>query len=76
MLLRLRVRGEEGLHYSLKVSTAVGLASFENYQIALEFSRKDIKIRPENIMEYRINNETLRFVIYETSGKLKTMESL
>jgi len=52
------------------------LASFENCQIALEFSGKDIKIRKENITEYRIDNGTERFVIYETSGKLKTMESL
>ena len=52
------------------------LANFENCQIALEIHGKDIKIRQENITEYRINNEIRSFVIYETSGKLKTMESL
>lgn len=77
-LLKLRVLGgEEMPAYSLHHSACLPiLASFENCQLALEFSGKDIKIRQENFMEYRINNAKGSFVVYETSGKLKTMESL
>ena len=62
--------------FSQLILPTVELANFENCQIALEIYGKDIKIRKENITEYRINNEIRSFVIYETSGKLNTMESL
>ncbi len=42
-------------------SRILKLASFENSQLALEFSGKDIKIRPENITEYRIKKQMISF---------------